>query len=481
MPTNTPLSARVRTVSQERVDKIDFDLLQELVDQGVRRQMGNLLGYAQGVASPFLTTYDPALFTLTFGKFAYCGTEMIPESQDAGTTNPKSWRGGFYVFNPNDESQTATWSIAAARAAAAAGNAGAAYPYILVKPDQVQTKTEARIQWSGGAEVPVSVQTQLGIRHIFSFSTTYPSVTATDGYSVVGKITAWSAFGNANPGTPTITPISMWDNLRLDAEVGTAVDSSASGAGISIQPILRTAADPTLAIPGFIGSGATGPADVGLVKVLGFIRGQIARIMDSDPTDGWQWWADPANSAGSSNPINGGLSQVWVKLTELWYDYSTLTTVRPWASARFTYDQVTQQYSILTAGAVGGSARNVSSITRIADGNIEVVLSNSLPTGWKYNHVLVTTRGAGPWDSLTLMEFNNVLLSNVANVWRAGVSLRRLTVASNPVPGTPGGLAHFDSMEPSNQAGSQWVPAKYARLGYFDADFTLTAFITKDV
>jgi len=441
MPTNTPLSARVRTVSQERVDKIDFDLLQELVDQGVRRQMGNLLGFAQGVVSPFLTTYDPALFTLTFGRFSYCGTEMVPESQDSGTNNSKSFRGGFYAFNPNDEFQTSTWSIAAARAAAAAGNAAAAYPYIRVKPDQIPTKTEARIQWSGGAETPVSVQTQLGIRHIFDFPTAYPDSNNTDGYSVIGKITAWSAFGNPNPGTPTILPISMWDGLRLDAEVGTTLDLNNSGAGISVQPLLRTAADPTLSIPNFVGGGILpGPVDVGLVKVLGFIRGQIARIMDSNAADGWEWWANPANPAGSANPIDGGLSQIWNKLSELWNDYSTLTTVRPWANAHFVFNPGPLTYTLSAAGTSTGSPRNVTSATRAALGWIIVeLLGTSVPAGWRYSHAVVTIDGSLP-------RFARASLSNV--------------------DGNPPGV----SINICDAAGTS-----------VDCPFYLTVFITKDV
>lgn len=386
MPTNTPLSARVRTVSQERVDKIDFDLLQELVDQGVRRQMGNLLGYAQGVASPFTTTYDPALFTLTFGKFAYCGTEMIPESQDAGTTNPKSWRGGFYVFNPNDESQTSTWSIAAARGAAAAGNAGAAYPYILVKPDQVQTKTEARIQWSGGAEVPVSVNTQLGIRHIFAFSPTYPDSNAIDGYAIIGRITAWSAFGNPNPGNPTIRPISMWDNLRLDTASGVTPDIATAGTGISVQPLLLAASTPP-STPAFYAGGipTSGPADVGLVKLLGFVRGQIARIMDSDALDNFPWWANPGQS------LPGGLYQVWQKLTPLWADYSLSTAVRPWASAYVRFNAGPLTYTLRAASTDNGSPAYVGSATRLGQGVVRVfLLTAGLPTGWRHSHAVVS-------------------------------------------------------------------------------------------
>jgi len=387
MASNTPLSERVRTVSQERVDRVDFDALQELVDQAVRRQLGGILGYGQGVVSPFKTTYDAGTATLTFGPFTYCNTEDTPELRDTSTTTAKGWRGGFYAFNPNGQSQTATWSIAAAKGAAAISDAANAYPYILARPEQVDANTGARVQWSGGAEAAVSIQTRKVIRHQISFANTTPSNTATDGWTVIGKITAWSAYGNANPGNPTVTPISVFDSAKLcQTNNENATNWFSASNNISTLPLLDIAAGGTPQSTMEM-TAVSDSSDVGLIKFLSFVKSQISRILDSD--NNLPWWAGPAGGGG--NPIAGGLAQVWNQLTELWTDYNVNTVVRPWASARVGFTPGPNTYFFYPANASGGSPRNVDSLTRVSKGQVRVYLTDNVPAGWKYSHVVVTT------------------------------------------------------------------------------------------
>ncbi len=384
MADNTPLSERVRTVSQERVDRIDFDLLQEMVDQGIRRQLGGIMGYGQGVVSPYLTTYNNVTFTLTFGRFSYCSVEDIPSMRDAGTDNSKGWRGGFYIFDPNSPVQAAEWSIAAARAAAAAGNAALAYPFILARPEQVNSATESRIQWSAGAETPVAIQTRKTIRHQIQFSNSLPATTASDGWTVVGKITAWSSFGTVlNPGSPTVTPVSVFDNPRLnDANNFSDLLWWGSANPIGMQPVLNMAANGAVSPDLNMSPTVTGPADVGLLKLLSVMRAQLARILESQ--GGVSWWTNPGY-------VGGGLSQIWAKLTPLWTDYDQVTAVRPWASAYFSYSAGPNVYQAMPASPTNGSPRKIISVTRLTTGEVSIVLdTDGIPTSWRYSQPIVT-------------------------------------------------------------------------------------------
>lgn len=451
MPVDTPVSPRVRAISNERLDLPDFNRLQDMLDKTIRRQIGGLMGWSSGALSPFTVVYDAGTFHVTIGRFQYFVSEVNTDMQDPGTSHSKAWRGGVYDHLPTAASQYSDVSIAAARALAVGGGApalGGAYPYLFVRPIAVQTDTEARVQAAGAVETAVSIKTQLDLRHVFEFSTDLMGKLAA-GWACVGVVTAWSGVATpgtptATPGTPTVIPIAAWDSPAVALNSGGIWDSDGD---LSTRQLLRVAGG-EVAPSNMAYEGSSSAQGFGLVQLLGAVRSQIRRIIDSDAF--MPWFQNPSGAGALGMPaLAGGLNQLWNKVTPMWARFNTDQVVLPWAAGSFHFNAGPNTYTSIAQGNNAGARRNMTSpATRISAGWVRVPLADALLFGWRYSVAVVTTRPSGPSTNIYLARAEVDLTVPAVIVY-----LQQVTVAAGP---TITGAAT-------------------------DMDFDIVVFITKDV
>lgn len=279
---------RPNWVSREQVNVGDQTAISTSADQSLQAMLGALVGNANGVTSPFTFTYSAGvgIYTVSFSAFQfYMSTPALTTSGG----DIVGWNGSLYNYDPTALGQTNVWSVAAARAGAAAGVALTACPYIYARPQSVQTDVDARVIYSSGRTVtamPTRVRPVIEIK----FSSAVESDPTNEGWCRVGQITSWSAFGSADPGTPTLTPISFWDDPAASATVG----ESAEFVSIVGSPPLGSPSRAQLLLQGITAGDAgnsiynTQPQKtLGLVEILTVLRSRFTLLLSADSTYTW--------------------------------------------------------------------------------------------------------------------------------------------------------------------------------------------------
>lgn len=302
----TPLPSvdRVRTESQERLDKPDFDATLALTDEAIQRQLGALLGFGSGVTAP--PAVDTSKFSSTaqrifIGAFQYYIS--VPTWTDSGTTF-KGWRGVFVTFDPASESQDNSIDLAGPYNAHLSDPADPkAFPGIYAQPQFLDTDTDARRKWVGSSEMAVSMTTRSRIRTVFKLSTAAPENPANTGWALVGQV-RW------NGNTPDIFWRPWLDNFSaeghsLDLPSGTTGLDSFASARSSAFPLLRRLGDGGPLLPGGAFTGAGVQRDLGLIQLLTVLRKRFADVLYGTlPTDGnWISQVLPGSVSALANRV----------------------------------------------------------------------------------------------------------------------------------------------------------------------------------
>ena len=209
---------KVRTIAQERVDKPDFDASGSLVYDYLDSALGALLGYGGGLLSTAKVTYtdNGVTYLATLGTFhAYWSSREV---FDAPTSTYRAWQGKVLTHTPGG-SQVSALDYTANRAAAVAANvvptgipvaSPGAFPFVWMRPSDVDTNTEARRAWSGAAEAGIAMLTRTTTLLEFIIADSPPSSVGGE-WTPIAKITAWAGAGTATLGLPTLTQLSVWD------------------------------------------------------------------------------------------------------------------------------------------------------------------------------------------------------------------------------------------------------------------------------
>lgn len=363
MPANFPSSDRVRLEPQERFDLPDAVGIQQMVDEAMQRHFGALLGQGSGLASPPKLTWDANTKLLTHGPFQYYLASPKALMTDDGGATWKGWNGGFFDFNPTASGQVATVDLSGAFAAAMVNlTSEAALPFVYAQPVKIDQDLDGRKKWQGGTEASMALLTRTRIRTAFKVVTaaTSPMDATNDGWACIGKVTAWS--GNlANPGTPTVTPVSYFDNPEAVACLPTVVGTWWDG-GENVGALLKVLAGGA-AIPGvFQNSGNSKSKVASVVQMVMVLRDRLAAHLDH--TKQRFWYDQPVSTDGA---LTGGLRQL------LDYVQSLLTYTAAYSGAAGL---------VTFAGGVPtlAYAHNAAAIEDMGVGQVRVTLQN-IPAG----------------------------------------------------------------------------------------------------
>lgn len=277
---------RPNWVSREQINVGDQVAISTSADQGLQAMLGALVGKANGVCSPFDFTYSAGVgvYTVSFSAFQfYMSTPALTTSGG----DIVGWNGSLYNYDPTALGQTNVWSVAIARAGAAAGVALTAYPLIYARPQSVQTDVDARVIYSSGRTV-TAMPTRVRVVVEIKFSSEAESDPTNEGWCRIGQITNWSAFGSADPGTPTLTPISFWDDPNVSAVIGEGSDF----ASVGMSPPLSRA---QLLLEGITTNSQAANSiydtqsqkSLGLVQMLAAVRSRFTLLLSADSTYTW--------------------------------------------------------------------------------------------------------------------------------------------------------------------------------------------------
>lgn len=278
-----PSMTRVNWAAREMVDVGDQTAISTLFDGAVQRQLGAMMGKANGVSSPFTTTFTPGFNLLAFSPFQFYMS--VPALYNSGG-DVVGWNGAFLDYDPQSPGQNNVWAITNAAAAASNGDAVNSKPWIYARPVSVLTDTDARVQ-AAPTRAITAMPTRSRIAIELQFNILDEDDPVNDGWARIGQITFWSAFGDPNPGTPVVVPISYWDDPNVSAVIGESDDFAAAlGA-----PPLSSA---QLLLNGIV-TGA--PADsiyatqpqksMGIVQMLAAVRSRLTLLLSADSTYTW--------------------------------------------------------------------------------------------------------------------------------------------------------------------------------------------------
>lgn len=372
MPANFPSSDRVRLESQERLDLPDALGVQQMVDEAVQRHFGAMLGQGSGLVSPPKLTWDANTKLLTHGPFQYYLASPKALMTDDGGATWKGWNGGFFDFNPTASGQTATVDLSGAFAAAMVNlTSAAALPFVYAQPVKIDQDLDGRKKWQGGAEASVALLTRTRIRTAFKVVAADVSQddATNDGWACIGKVIAWS--GNlANPGTPTVSPVSYFDSAQKVANLVASPGTWPTG-GVNVGALVRVLSG-ALTLPGvFQNSGKS--KDVGVLQVLSLLRDRMQAHLDTAKQ--LYWYDSPVSTDGL---LAGGLRQVLDLLQK-----HTLYT-------KYFVGAVVVVTVVAGAPALDGSSYNVGALTYPfgGAGNYKVPLT-SVPAGCAVAHAHV--------------------------------------------------------------------------------------------
>lgn len=343
---------RPNWASREQVNVGDQTGISTLADQSIQAMLGALVGKANGVTSPFGFTYSAGVgvYTVAFTAFQfYMSTPALTTSGG----DIVGWNGTLYNYDPTALGQTNVWSVAFARAGAAAGVALTAYPFIYARPQSVQTDVDARVKYTTARDV-VAMPTRVRPVSEIKFSSAAESDPTNEGWCRIGQITSWSAFGSADPGTPTLTPISWMDDPDASATIGEGSDFAAlnmspppSRAQLLLEGIVT--GDPSNAI---YDTQAT--KTLGLVEILTVLRSRLTLLLSSDSTYTW------ISKMASGMTIKGLKASI---------------TALEGLSARALVSPVLASGKVNSSGVLQRNSFTVTGVTKVGTGQYQIALS----------------------------------------------------------------------------------------------------------
>lgn len=327
-----PALDRVRTETDERLDRPDFEGVLALADEGSQRQLGALLGYGGGVTSPPKVTLDlsSGTKTMSLGPFQYY--VCAPGWRDADGTQ-KGWFGAFATFDPSSgsTSQFAGNFNAVYQAAVSSPTSAAALSVLYVRPRTIDTDLDARRKFIGAADTPVSIKTRSRITHEFQWAAVAPDHASVVGWAPVLAITGWSGA----PGTPSMKYASFLDNPQIESKNYEGPYSGVAqwlSAGQSVSPLLAVLDGPTAPTPLPTTSptyevfrddqtGLLRTHDFGLLQLFGLLRYKLASLLDS--TSVVPWYQNPVGTDGTTRKgmkqlIDESLSAIVLSGDVLW-------------------------------------------------------------------------------------------------------------------------------------------------------------------
>lgn len=362
MPASFPSSDRVQLESNERFDLPDAKGIQQLVDEGLQRHFGAMLGQGSGLSSALAYTWDGNTKTLKPGPFQYYLASPKALMTDDGGQTWKGWNGGFFDFLPVASGQAQVIDLSVAFAEAVANHADGALPFVYARPQAIDQDMDGRRKWQGGAEQSVALLTRTRIRTQFkTVAANVPQDDAqNDGWACIAKVSSWSnGLGVQNPGTPTLAPISFFDSpQKMQNLPGETAGSWANGSQTSVQKFLQIFNGAQL-VPAFTNGSAS--KDMGLLQLLSSFRNRFQALLDN--TLAAKWFDQPASTDGN---IQWGFKQLldWVQKREP----APITG----ASGAVVWDGFNYGYS---------SSYNVGNITKSGDGAVNFPIS-SVPSGY---------------------------------------------------------------------------------------------------
>lgn len=387
---------RVRTIAQERVDKPDFDSKDDLVYNYLDSTLGALLGYGGGMLSPAKTTFtdDGVTYNVALGAFhAYYSAR---ETFDAATNTYRSWQGKVLTHIPGG-SQVSVLDYTAARAAAVAANVvptgipaatPGAFPFVWMRPSQVDTNTEARRYWDGATEASVAMATRTTTLLEFTIADGAPSDVG-GAWVPIAKITYWDGAGTAVLGLPTLTQLSVWDGGGIqgssaysdpwkwaDAEEGVWYDPA--GNTSTASRLLPSIAGGGISYPGF---GAMGQnPSFGLIQMLYVVRARVKRLLADDGSVSWL-----SAPAATIKALKATVDDLLARVAPL--------EVPPYMhmACILDYNAGPQTYTARALSGANASAYNVGGATRTGVGQVGVYPPTLLPAG--YRVVSVSAQG----------------------------------------------------------------------------------------
>ena len=298
---------KVRTISKERVDKPDFDAGADNVYAYIESMLGGLLGYGGGLLSPPKLTYTDNGVTYNVALGAFHAYWSQRDTYDAASATYRGWRGKVLSHVPGG-SQVSILDYTANRAAAVAANVvptgipagtAGAFPYLWMRPTEVDTDNEARRYWDGSDEAGVAIDTRTTTYLSFIFADSPPSSSGGE-WTPIGKITAWTGAGTATITTPTLALLSVWDGGGIKGSAAYSdpwawadngegswdeglLDSNNSTVSWLFDAMEYVDVDPS----GFGALAEPQNRSLGLIQLLYIIRSRIKRVISTDGTTSW--------------------------------------------------------------------------------------------------------------------------------------------------------------------------------------------------
>jgi hypothetical protein len=355
--TGTKNISRVRLEAQQRLDLPDFNALQALVDESVQQQIGNAFGCGGGLLSPmqFTLSDDGVSYWIQPGAFAYYWSKKDQATID-GTY--RAWKGGVGTYDPAVEGQTYKWDYTAARAAAITPT------FVYVRPKAVDTATDARRKFTGGAEASVSLKTRTAVVHEFKFATTSPEVPENDGWAPVMVVTNWAAVA-------TSPQVSVWDSYNAFQTAEGSNPFYDTSKPTSMGPLLswlNNGTDATASGTEDFNGGATTQRDLGLIQLLFQLRDRMYRVSDKLGTVAWH-----QDAAADLKEVDTLLTAHSSQLSQLTSDVAYLQgiwTLSVYVESRgvaYTPTDWATGASVATTAAIG--------VTRIAQGIVDISIA----------------------------------------------------------------------------------------------------------
>jgi hypothetical protein len=281
-----PSMTRVNWAAREMVGVGDQTAISTLFDGAVQRQLGAMMGKANGVSSPFTTTFTTGFNLLAFSPFQfYMSTPALYNS--AGDV--VGWNGAFLDYDPQAPGQPNVWAITNAAAAASSNVVLVpdAIPWIYARPVSVLTDTDARVQ-AAPTRAITSMPTRVRIAIELQFNILDEDDPVNEGWARIGQITDWSAPGVSPPGTPTVTPISYWDDPNVSAVIGENSDFGGTGGMAAPPSRAQVLLDGIVSGDTPNGIYATQPQkSMGIVQMLAAVRSRLTLLLSADSTYTW--------------------------------------------------------------------------------------------------------------------------------------------------------------------------------------------------
>lgn len=324
----------IQLLDDERLDIVDIERLQELVDEYVARALGAFVGFSSGTLSTIaFDTADPANVGI--------GECLLWRGVAAGTEGRLA-EGRIIRHDPTLPSQTSVVDLSAYVA-------GEGTPWLWAKRVQVDSDTETRRQWDVGAGVEASITIPTKLVERVSFDVGVEAPEAGVGWFKFARVTSWT------DGLPNITARHAWDPDSYDLET----------------PLVPGADHDWGRLTQLLGSGLASASITSLSELLATLVYVVSRMNDSEG-------AHPLSAAPST--VRGGLAQIEEGLDDVESDLADLAgrtdLCRVLAAGRVDWDgDVTYTFVGHTAKPSDGATALTVTATRQAAGIVRIEIA----------------------------------------------------------------------------------------------------------